>query len=304
MKIKRYLTLIIFLTICFMFGLFLQTGKVFGMNVTLAWDPNSETDLAGYKIYYGVTNGGPYGGTGATQGASPITIPLSSLANRSLPEYAVTNLPNNTYYFVLTAYDTEALESGYSNQVSVSPPVTQYALTASVTGGNGIVAPTSGSYASGSTVTLTATPNSGYRVFAWTGTANDSLKTNTNTVIMSANKTVSVSFEQVPVAPTITTQPQNKTANVGSTTVFSVTASGTAPLTYQWQSRPSSTGIWTNTSGATNNSYTTGILLATDNSKQFRCVVTNSAGTVNSNAATLTVNAAPGKVLNLRVTIN
>ena len=130
------------------------------MNVTLAWDANTESDLAGYKVYYGTISGGPYNGTGASAGSSPIVVPLSSLANRSLPEYSVNNLPNATYYFVLTAYDSEGLESGYSNQVTVSPPVTQYQLSASVAGGNGTISPTSGTYNSGTVVNLTATPAS------------------------------------------------------------------------------------------------------------------------------------------------
>lgn len=53
----------------------------YAMDVTLGWDANSETDLAGYKIYYGTTAGGPYNGSGSSEGASPIVIPLGSLAN-------------------------------------------------------------------------------------------------------------------------------------------------------------------------------------------------------------------------------
>jgi len=36
------------------------------------------------------------------------------------------------------------------------------------------------------------------------------------------------------VAPTITTQPQSQTVMVGATATFSVVATGTAPLSYQW----------------------------------------------------------------------
>ena len=52
-------------------------------------------------------------------------------------------------------------------------------------------------------------------------------------------------------APAITTQPANKTVTLGATATFTVVASGTAPLTYQW-SKNSST-----ISGATSSSYTT-----------------------------------------------
>jgi hypothetical protein len=173
------------------------------MNVTFTWDANTESDLAGYKVYYGTSSGGPYTGTGATQGSSPVVIPLSFLVNAGLPEYTLNNVPNSTYYFVLTAYDSEGLESGYSNQVAASPPVTQYQLTASVVGGNGTIQPIAGTYTVGTVVTLTATPSSGYRVKAWTGTNNDALKTNTNTVTMSAAKTVTVTFELIPTPPAV-----------------------------------------------------------------------------------------------------
>ncbi|MCD4808552.1 MAG: hypothetical protein K8R17_01485, partial [Methanosarcinales archaeon] len=77
-------------------------------------------------------------------------------------------------------------------------PGTQYDLTASVTGGNGTVSPTSGTYDEGTVVTLTATPDAGYRVYAWTGTDDDALTENNNTVTMNGPKTVTVEFELIP----------------------------------------------------------------------------------------------------------
>jgi hypothetical protein len=74
----------------------------------------------------------------------------------------------------------------------------QYSLTASVVGANGSVSPTSGTYAAGTVVDLTATPDTGYHVKAWTGTDDDSSTANTNTVTMNSNKTVTVEFEAVP----------------------------------------------------------------------------------------------------------
>jgi hypothetical protein len=90
-----------------------------------------------------------------------------------------------------------------------------------------------------------------------------------------------------PVAPSITTQPASQTVTAGQTATFSVTASGTAPLRYQW--RKNGTAI----SGATSASYTTPAETTADNGAQFTVVVSNSVGTVTSNAATLTVNPAP-----------
>jgi len=94
------------------------TASAHAMDVTLAWDGNSEPDLAGYKIYYGTIAGGPYNGAGSSDGASPITVPLSGLLNPLNPELTLHGLPEGTYYFVVTAYTTGGVESGYSNEVS------------------------------------------------------------------------------------------------------------------------------------------------------------------------------------------
>jgi hypothetical protein len=86
-------------------------------------------------------------------------------------------------------------------------------------------------------------------------------------------------------APSITTQPSNQTVTVGATATFSVVATGTTPLTYQWQKGT------TPITGATAASYTTTATTSSDNGSQFEVVVTNSVGTITSNAATLTVTA-------------
>ena len=87
-------------------------------------------------------------------------------------------------------------------------------------------------------------------------------------------------------APTITTQPQNQTVSVGSMATFSVVASGTAPLSYQWSKN--STAI----AGAIGSSYTTPATVSGDNGASFTVTVSNVAGNKTSNAATLTVTAA------------
>jgi hypothetical protein len=88
-------------------------------------------------------------------------------------------------------------------------------------------------------------------------------------------------------APAFTTQPASQTVTLGQTATFSVVATGTAPLTYQWQKNN------TNISGAMSASYTTPATVAGDNGVAFRVVVTNSAGNATSNAATLTVTSSP-----------
>jgi hypothetical protein len=90
------------------------------------------------------------------------------------------------------------------------------------------------------------------------------------------------------VAPTITSQPANQTVAVGQMATFAVGATGTAPLSYQWQKNG------TAVSGATSASYTTPAVTSADNSASFVVVVSNSAGSATSNAATLTVPTSAG----------
>ena len=87
------------------------------------------------------------------------------------------------------------------------------------------------------------------------------------------------------VAPYVTTEPMNQTVTAGQTATFMVVASGTAPLTYQWQKNGA------NIAGATSSSYATPATAISDSGSTFVVVVSNSAGTATSNAATLTVTA-------------
>ncbi|HUE55804.1 MAG TPA: hypothetical protein VMO76_08230 [Candidatus Udaeobacter sp.] len=100
--------------------------------------------------------------------------------------------------------------------------------------------------------------------------------------VTSAQATLTVT--SAPAAPTITTQPANQTVNAGQTATFSVSAYGTAPLSYQWQKNGAAI------TAATLNSYTTPVTTTADSGALFRVVVSNAAGNVTSNTAMLTVN--------------
>lgn len=87
--------------------------------------------------------------------------------------------------------------------------------------------------------------------------------------------------------PKVTSQPANVTVIAGQTATFTVVASGTAPLSYQWRKNQ------VNIAGANSPSYTTPATVIGDNGAIFNCTVSNSAGSVLSGPGNLTVNAPP-----------
>jgi len=84
--------------------------------------------------------------------------------------------------------------------------------------------------------------------------------------------------------PIITTQPLSQTINAGQTASFSVAATGTAPLTYQWFKAGAPIA------GATSAIYTTPTATIANSGILYSVTVTNIAGSVTSNPAALTVN--------------
>ncbi len=102
--------------------------------------------------------------------------------------------------------------------------------------------------------------------------------------ITSTAATLTVSA--APTAPAITLQPANQTVTAGQSATFSVTATGTAPLSYQWQNAATSTNI----AGATSSSYTISSTTTAESGMSFQVVVSNTAGHITSSAATLTIN--------------
>lgn len=75
----------------------------FAASITVSWQANSEPDIAGYNIYYGMTS---------RQYGPPIPV-------GKITSHVVDNLSEDTtYYFALTAVDTSGNESGYSPETS------------------------------------------------------------------------------------------------------------------------------------------------------------------------------------------
>lgn len=131
-----------FLMAC-LFSVASFSSAAWGESVTLAWDANSEANLAGYKLYYkGDTSGAPYNGTGLNEGDSPVVIHLTQLADPGSPNFTLTGLDSGRqYYFALTAFDTDGAESDYSDEVAFeSPGASSYVILASADGG-GVISP-------------------------------------------------------------------------------------------------------------------------------------------------------------------
>lgn len=92
--------------------------------------------------------------------------------------------------------------------------------------------------------------------------------------------------------PTITIEPESRTNNAGTTATFSITATGTAPLNYQWKKNGANLSNGGNISGVTTLTLTLANVSSTD-AANYTIVVTNAAGSDTSATATLTVLAAP-----------
>lgn len=118
-------------------GLFLLTSFIsfllafpsdaVGAQLTIAWDPNSEADIKGYRVYYG---------TASRSYGTPFDVGKAT-------SYTLVNLtPGQKYFIALTAYNTADKESALSNEVSgttqaleaVSPPNVLTGPTSGMTG--------------------------------------------------------------------------------------------------------------------------------------------------------------------------
>jgi len=223
--------------------------------------------------------------TGAT--SASYTTPATTAADSgSTFSVVVTNSAGSTTssngtLTVNAAAVAPSITSQPANQTVTAGQMATFSVTATGT------APLSYQWRKNS-VNITGATSASYTTPATT--AADSGSTFSVVVTNSAGSTTSsnatLTVNAAAVAPSITSQPANQTVTAGQTATFSVTATGTAPLSYQWRKNS------VNITGATSASYTTPATTAADSGSTFSVVVTNSAGSTTSSNGTLTVNAA------------
>jgi fibronectin type 3 domain-containing protein len=100
------IVLILSLLFSVLFILSCPLGKALAADITLAWDHNSEPDLAGYKLYLGNSSRN-----------YPQVIDLGLTT-----QFTITDLIDGVvYFFTLTAYNQKGFESSFSNEVRYPP---------------------------------------------------------------------------------------------------------------------------------------------------------------------------------------
>ncbi len=204
-----------------------------------------------------------------------------------------------------STYTVEAAQKGWngwqyrcvvSNDLgsaeSNAAKLTVNVVKASVTVNNGTG---DGTYESGVTVTITADEPEMGKVFSeWQVVSGEvdlaDAKSSTTTFVMPKNAVEVTAVYSDIIAPVIITQhPSDAAVEEGGTASFTVAAGGTEPV-YQWQVNDG-TG-WADIQGANQQTYTVTAAQKGWNGWQYRCVVSNSMGSAESNAAKLTVNAS------------
>ena len=259
-----------------------------GSNITLTASA-SETNGSISKVQF--YNGSTLLGTST---ASPYTFTWNNVAagNYTLTAKATdANSVSTTSSAITVAVSgLPAVSLAANNSTYTAPALIDLTATASET--NGTISKVE--FFNGST--LLGTDTSSPYTYAWSNVAvgsysltAEAFDNNNNTVTSS---TVNVTVTLAGVAPSFTAQPVSSTVTAPAIATFSVAATGTPAPTFQWMQSVNG-GAFSAISGATSSTYTTAATTTANSGTEFECVITNASGSVTSNIASLTVNAAP-----------
>jgi uncharacterized protein YjbI with pentapeptide repeats len=238
-----------------------------GQNVTFSVAASSTTSL-GYQWYFNGT---------ALPGATSSTLSLGNVQTNNAGNYTV----------VVSNVAGSVTSGAATLTVNVPPGITTQPLSKTVTVGQNVIF----SVAAGGTAPLSYQWS--FNGAALSGATSSALTlSNVQTSIagsysvvvanVAGSATSAVATLTVYVPPGITSQPQSQTTIQGQNASFSVTASGTAPLSYQWNFNGAAL------SGATSSELTLSNV-QTRIAGNYSVVVTNIAGSITSAAATLIV---------------
>jgi hypothetical protein len=119
-KVKRRLMLKVAVTVwAILLAIAIGWELARAADIKLAWDANTESDLAGYNLYYGTTARTGTDPKACTMCGYSTKVPLGKLTPTDVFPYTQTGLIKGTVYFLsLTARDDSGNESGFSNEVS------------------------------------------------------------------------------------------------------------------------------------------------------------------------------------------
>ena len=234
----------------------------------------------GATIYY-TTDGAEPGRTTGTRYTGPITVPGTEgqSITTTLKAIAVKD----------GMQDSEVKTFTYT--INIPKPIVKHTITATA-GANGSISPSGNvEVVEGADQTFTITANEGYEIESLKvdGAAVSTATSYTFPNVRAAH-TIEATFKQKITVekPSIGKQPQNVSVKAGEQATFTVKATGT-DLTYQWQINRNNGKGFVDITGADKASYTTGVVDMLCNGYKYQCVISNSAGSVTTNAATLTV---------------
>ena len=239
-----------------------------------------KSSTEGATIYY-TTNGAEPGRTSGTRYTGPITVPGTEgqSVTTTLKAIAVKD----------GIQDSEVKTFTYT--INIPKPIVKHTITATA-GANGSISPSGKvEVVEGADQAFSITANEGYEIEslkvdgAAVSTATSYIFTNVR-----AAHTIEATFKQKITVekPSIGKQPQNVSVKAGEQATFTVAATGT-DLKYQWQIDRNDGKGFADIAGADRASYTTSAVDKNCNGYKYQCVISNSAGSVTTGTATLTV---------------